>query len=192
MKIGIVGAPSAGKTSTAANLTLLLKNDTKYACYHVTEFATDFLQKHSHEITMVEQLIFLHEQIKREHFASLKSDIVITDSPVFLCYIYARNLNNQSPSHTLAITYIYDNILSHMRTYDCIILKRLRDFKTNGIRRNDPKEAKLIDDQIVNFLNDHNIRYIDATDLNNEQLCKQIIRMHDKIMKSYKGPLWTS
>lgn len=191
MKIGIIGAPSAGKTSTAASLTLLVKNNKEYTCHHVTEFATDFLQRHNHEITMVEQLIFLNEQIQREHLASLKNNIIITDSPVLLCYLYARNLNNMSPSHTLAISYIYDRVLSHLSTYDCIVLKKLKGFKTNGIRRNDPQEAERINQQIINFLEDHNIQHIDGTDLNTNQLYKLIFSNVRKITVD-KVPVWIS
>lgn len=191
MKIGIIGAPSAGKTSTAAGLTLLIKDNKKHTCHHVTEFATDFLQKHNHEISMVEQLIFLNEQMRREHLASLKNDIVITDSPLLLCYLYARNLNNRSQSHTLAISYIYENILSHLTTYDYIVFKELKDFKTNGIRRNDPKEAEKINRQIRNFLDDHNILYIDGTNLNIKQLYKLIFSDVRKITID-KVPIWIS
>jgi nicotinamide riboside kinase len=89
IRVALIGAQDAGKTTLARLLTGLFSAE-GYLTYHVAEYCRDYLQKSkaSTPPTLPEELNIIHEQIKREKEVPKEVQLVVTDSPICLAYIY--------------------------------------------------------------------------------------------------------
>jgi nicotinamide riboside kinase len=163
-KIGICGAPSSGKSETAKNLSFVLNTKYEANSFHVTEYATTFLQKYNRLPTVSDQLFIFDGQLNRELNAS-KANIVISDCPVFLSYVYLTHINKDELNNNNAfmLSKLYKKSLFASLGYTDIIFLELIEYRDNGIRYNSSKEALEIQNKIKNFLDYNNINYMSST-----------------------------
>jgi len=157
-KIGICGGPSSGKSETAKWMSHILNTEYSANSFNVTEFATSFIQKYKKNPSFYDQFFLWYGQHAREDDAGL-ANIVISDCPTFLSYIYMVFLNRMPFNKNMALYFskIYKRVLFDIALYTDIIFMQLVDYHENGIRHHNIDEAKEIENRIAMFLGDHNI-----------------------------------
>jgi nicotinamide riboside kinase len=159
-KVGICGGPSAGKSETAKAISNRLNTAFGANSFHVAEYATTFFQKYRRQPTFHDQPFIWFGQRERERDAD-RADIVISDCPTFLFYIYMLYLNDQplSPETALHLSKIYKRILFDLQTYTDIVFLELKEYKDNGVRYQNLQSAMAIQSRIRTFLDDHRVPY---------------------------------
>ncbi len=169
-KIGICGAPSCGKTETAKWLSYVLNTKFNGNAYHVSEYATTFIQKYRRKPEFDDQILMLYGQRKREKDAET-ANIVVSDCPTFLNFIYAQILYSGpfNEKSALKLAKIYKEVLFDIKSYSDITMLKLQDYAKNNIRYQTADESLEIEKRILRFLDDHHIPYRSATynDANN-------------------------
>lgn len=91
IRVGFTGVPGSGKTSTARALVSTLRRHDEFKRVElVQEYARRYISKHGPMDGLWEQYRILGKQKEWEDsVANDKLDILVTDSPVFLGFIYA-------------------------------------------------------------------------------------------------------
>ncbi len=158
--IGICGGPSSGKSETSKILSYVLNTKFNANSFHVAEFATTFIQKYDKTPNFWEEFFIWHGQHEREHNAET-ADIVLSDCPTFLTYIYLLHLPKDkfSPATALVLAKMYKRVLFDIEWYSDIIFLKLNKYKANNVRYQSEAEAKIIEQRIKMFLDDHRIAY---------------------------------
>lgn len=158
--IGIAGAPASGKSEMAKILSYVLNTQYNANSYHVAEFATTFIQKYGKNPNFWEEFFVWHGQHEREHSADL-ANIVISDCPTFLTYVYLLHLPKDkfSADTALVLAKMYKRVLFDIEWYSDLIFLELKDYRENKIRYQSFEEALVIQNRIRGFLDDHNIKY---------------------------------
>ncbi len=159
-KIGICGGPSAGKTECSKILSHVLNTTFDANSFHVAEFATTFIQKYGKNPKFLDSFFVWHGQHEREHNAEL-ANVVISDCPTFLSYIYLLYLPKEKfcDDTALMLSKIYKRVLFDIGSYSDIILLDIKDYVENSVRYQTKEEAMEIQERIRGFLDDHNILY---------------------------------
>ena len=157
---GIAGGPSSGKSETAKELSHTLNTKYQANSFHVAEFATTFIQKYKKNPNFWEEFFIWHGQHEREHAAGL-ANIVISDCPTFLTYVYLLHLPKEkfSSSTALVLAKMYKRVLFDIDWYSDLIFLKLKNYKENSIRYQSKEEAMVIENRVLGFLDDHNIKY---------------------------------
>jgi len=163
-RIGICGAPSSGKSEVSRLFTTVINTVFDGNAFPTQEYATTFIQKYDRCPSFVEQFLVYEGQKTRELDALRRSNIVISDCPTFLSYLYAVLYKKESlnPVNSLMLGKLYKGVLLDIQNYTDIVFLRFKKYRENGIRFNDEVAAKLIDNQIEVFLQNHNIFYIES------------------------------
>lgn len=158
--IGIAGGPSSGKSETAKILSHTLNTEHNANAFHVAEFATTFIQKYNKTPNFWEEFFIWHGQHEREHSADL-ANIVISDCPTFLTYVYLLHCPKDkfSADTALVLSKMYKRVLFDINWYSDLILLELKDYRENNVRYQSFEEAFKIQTRIRGFLDDHNITY---------------------------------
>ncbi len=174
-KIGICGGPSSGKTETAKHLSHVLNTEFGANSFHVTEFATSFIQKYDRNPQFNDQFFLWHGQKEREDNAE-KADIVISDCPTFLTYIYGIHLDRPEFNEKSAFVFskIYKRALFDVSNYTDIILLKMQDYVENNVRYQSKEEAKEIESKITNFLEHHRIPHMTGSYQDHEKILKDL------------------
>lgn len=172
-KVGICGGPSSGKTETAKGLSHQINTELQGNSFHVTEYATSFIQKYQRLPQFMDQFFIWYGQRQREIDAS-KADIVISDCPTFLPYIYTVLLNQSKYSPELALYFskLYKRALFDVQSYTDLYFLQVQEYKENNVRYHSMEQALAIEARIRAFLEDHRIShkivtYADAANILN-------------------------
>lgn len=123
----------------------------------VREYARHFIEKYGQIETIMEQWHIYDGQTKWEAQAISNYDIVISDSPRFLPYIYALNLfDHDDPKSIAALVRLYELGVFSINDYTMIyLLKPPLVVEQDGIRSQDENDANLIYEVTRNFLLSH-------------------------------------
>lgn len=159
-RIALCGGPSCGKSETAKRLSNILNCKYGANSFNVTEYATSFIQKYNRNPELEDQFFIWHGQHSRENDAN-RADIVISDCPTFLSYIYALE-NNKNPLNDKSMFYLsklYKRVIYDLKAYTDVFLMQPRKYVDNGIRFQDQKTQLKIHEKIKMFLDDHKIPY---------------------------------
>lgn len=150
--INFAGAPSAGK-STSAAATFAAMKLAGYNCELVTEYAKDVVWRESYR-TLEDQLYILAKQNNKLHRLSGKVQYVVTDSPLFLALVYSRE--DYYPSFNklaLEIFNSYDNFN--------VFLNRVKPFNPVGRMQKTGEESDLVAVKVKTVLTQNNIPFIE-------------------------------
>jgi len=159
IRIGFVGVPGAGKTSTARLLAAQCRSiDGLKNVELCSEYARTYINKYGPITSIFEQYIILKKQISWEDSLSYDNlELLITDSPIFLGFVYCLELKQDNIKDTMGLNNIFKemNFLNIPNRYDIIfhlppILKPVND----GIRA-----EHHFDDNWRNNT-DYNIRFV--------------------------------
>lgn len=164
-KIGICGTASSGKSETAKRISNILNTKYKANSFHVVEYATTFIQKYGRPPEIMDQFFIWLGQKEREEKAS-KADIVISDCPTFLTYLYSVGMEKSGLSLekiALFMSKLYKRVLFDLSGYSDIVFLQLKEYHPNNIRYQNYEQAMKIQESITRFLSEHNIIHIPAT-----------------------------
>ena len=147
--INIYGSPATGKSYTAENLVVLLKEN-GIECELVTEYATELIRQGQAE-KLKNQVAVTSEQIRRQQEAFNKADIVITDSPAALGVIYSPDEQKAEVAQLVeqSKTTPYINILLRHNH------ESLEAFSMNG-RIHNKEQSLAVQDKIIDLLQGEN------------------------------------
>jgi len=163
-KIGICGSPSSGKTETARYLNRKINIDLNGNSQYVPEYCTSFIQDLGGVPDFADTFLIFNEQKKCEHVAWKTSDIVVSDSPTFLAYIYLgmyRGVNSWKRK-SIHMSKLYEQVLEDIDSYSQIIYLKPSKYKKNNIRYQDKNQICYIDNLIQSFMDHHDIDYWDG------------------------------
>lgn len=93
LRIGFSGIPSSGKTTMARKLAAALANDHPVVEL-VSEYARMYRVKYGEIESIQDQFKILDKQLEWEEEISPSVDVMITDSPIFLGFLYSLDLRN--------------------------------------------------------------------------------------------------
>ena len=99
VKIGFMGSPSTGKSALAkltAGYAPILVENIKSADL-VQEYARSYIQRYSFN-DVAEQILLFDKQLDEEEEVHPNSSLLVTDSPIHLCFCYALETCIKEPS----------------------------------------------------------------------------------------------
>jgi nicotinamide riboside kinase len=107
VKIGVVGVPGSGKTTLSRAIAARCRGISSLKHVElVQEYARRYLAKHGEVTSILEQYRILEKQLEwEESVCNSKLDIMITDSPLFLGFLYCCELPK---SNSKEVTFFND------------------------------------------------------------------------------------
>lgn len=153
LRIGIVGAPSAGKTTTA-HLVRHKLSAHPVSREVVREYARHYIEKYGQPRTAFEQWHIYDGQTKWEQQAVDVYQVVLSDSPRFLPYLYSlQYLDHRESREVACVTRLYELAILALNDYDRIyVLAPNLDVEQDGVRSQKAEDAIAIDAMIRQFL----------------------------------------
>lgn len=151
--INLWGAPSSGKSTTAAGLFFLLKIN-KWRVELVTEFAKELVWDGRENYFGNQVSIFAEQNHRLNRLIPHGVEAAVTDSPLPLPAFYQPG--GYLPSFTLLV-------MEQFRRHNNInfFLRRKHSFEVIG-RRHDESQAEEIDTQLREFLRINGIDYVEV------------------------------
>lgn len=134
-RIGFIGVPGAGKTTMARAVAGFIRAHTKYKTVElVSEYARQYIHKYGID-SLHDQMRIYKKQLEEENRYPDTTEVIITDSPIFLGLGYSIELRTEGlPKHTMIINDLFKemNKLNEVPRYDIIFhlppkLKPIRD-----------------------------------------------------------------
>lgn len=170
--INLFGEPSAGKSTSAMDITARLKRKGINAEY-VSEFAKDKVYENNSEVFKHQEYLFGKQSFKMGRVRN-KVHVIVTDSPLILSIIYNQNtvLGDEFNKTVLNVYNSYNN-----RNF---LLTRNHPYENEGRFQNE-EEAQEVRHQIIKRLEEFNINYTVIT--SSEESCEYI---SNKIAKEIK------
>ncbi len=109
IRIGFTGVPGAGKTSTARAMVAQMRKTTEYSKVElVQEYARKYISKHGEIEHLWEQYRITNKQIEWEDSVCTdKLEVMVTDSPVFLGFLYANQMPRRKPKDVMLFNDIF-------------------------------------------------------------------------------------
>jgi len=169
IRVAFVGAPDSGKTTLAKVVSARL-NLKGYVPALIHEYARDYITKyHLRPNTVAEQFFVFYTQYEREEeMCSQSTQIMYTDCPIILSYVYAIDLVKDEKDRDM-LAYLYNKTLTVIEDrYDLIFLLRpFRETVKDDVRAQDWDRIGKLDTQIKGFLDLHGIPYTElGSDVN--------------------------
>lgn len=123
IRIGFIGVPGAGKTTTARALAGNLRLHTEFKTVElVAEYARKYIHKYGID-GIEDQMRILNKQLQAEDDIPSVTDVLITDSPIFLGFGYSLELREEgNAKHTMFLNDMFKdmNKLNTTPRYDVI------------------------------------------------------------------------
>jgi nicotinamide riboside kinase len=176
--IMIMGAPSSGKSTLAAELHTELKKMSRNSIF-VSEVATDYIAEYGIPNSPIDQMVIFYKQLNKEIMFLESKDYVICDSSSILNYFYFRQLFSEklSKKDIASINHLQKEILKHINTIDQIfyVPPIVIDDVSDGIRYHNEEQIIKIDRWIKSYLELENIGHIDLSNISREDRIKFIL-----------------
>ena len=180
-KIGVCGAPSSGKTETAKALSHLLNTRLQANSFHVLEYATSFIQKYDRRPDAIDQFMLWYSQLAREENAASKANIVISDCPTFLSYVYMmfHHRGQMDAQFRIHLAKLYKRVLEDVSGYSRVIYLKPQHLVENGIRFHSIGEIHDIAERIYAFLQWHGIPHVVAEQGDTRRILGSLFYMNE-------------
>lgn len=172
--VNLFAGPGAGKSTTAYGVAHKLKMKGVNAEL-VTEYAKDVTWQENFN-TLNNQLYVFAKQHNRQFHLRGKVDVIVTDSPIILSLIYCdcENLSDAFPKLVI-------DEFNHEDT-DTInyFVNRVKPYNPSG-RSQSEDEAKDIDGQVKNVLENYDIEYreIDGDEEAVDKITEEVLKILD-------------
>lgn len=159
-KIGIAGGPSSGKTVKARAIANELSCNYDVRAEQIIEFVRTYIARHGVPTFEMQPIIgAVQERMERD---AAHNTVLVTDSPAFLSYIYAKYFM-QGPltgPRSFVLAQMYSLGLASLGSYSDLLLLRPQTVKEDGIRAQDDAAALDLYRQIKGFMDSHNASYM--------------------------------
>ena len=162
IKIGLIGAPGCGKSTLAAYVFAMLK-DQGVDGELITEYIREHVNRHKRVPSITFQSIIYERQLEKEKIVPATLDFFITDSPHILSYIFASlYIDYNDPDQIELLGDLYLKFLSQSRNaYDLVyVLEHTHPPKDDGVRYQTVEEMDLLVRSIPTFLDMHQVKYL--------------------------------
>lgn len=150
--INLFAGPGAGKSTMAAGLFYKMKS-MDFNVELVTEYCKDLVYE-GRTKTIKNQLYVLGKQYYRMEKLQNVVDYIITDSPLLLNAIYAKNY----PASFIDLTIDFHNTFNNINFF----IRRNGSFSDRG-RIHSLEESMNIDEKIKELLDKNNVKYCEIT-----------------------------
>lgn len=176
IKIGFIGGPGAGKSTSAASVFA--------GCKHrgitvdlVQEYARDQFNRGWIPNGISDQYRILQAQRGKEDIVPDAIEVMLTDSPTMLSYFYAvKNNPINNVSDRMAIVPLYASFLEDMNKYDILVLlNRVKPYVNDGTRSQTAEESDEIFQEVKALLNLHGVAYVEMD--GNDETIELILQM---------------
>lgn len=156
--ISLYGGPGIGKSTTAANLFVTLKNkglNTELVTEYVKQWVWD-----NRNPVMFDQYYFFAKQSRKEYSLFNKVDYIITDSPIAMCCYYSKLYGTKEESECFKVmlkTYLNScklNGAEHIH----YLLERTKPYNQIGRFQTEERSVEM-DKEIEYYLNEVGIEY---------------------------------
>lgn len=176
IKIALFGGPGSGKTTCASAFASFM-NSNGISFYHIPEYARTFIDTYGadaiKECGPLLQAKFVTKQLQRESEVPPEVHGFITDSPIFLSWIYAAYYGCDSIASYIARKDNYKAFLKNIYTYDHIFrVNREFDYKNDGCRYQSEDESIFIDNAIATILKLHGVSFVDLSGSTDDRIAK--------------------
>jgi hypothetical protein len=154
--VNLWGAPSSGKSTTAAGLFFLLKIN-KWRVELVTEFAKEMVWERNASIFGQQAFIFAEQNRRLRRLEDHDVEVAITDSPLPLPAFYQREFRKDQQLEQLAPL-----VFEQFHRYNNVnyLLTREGSFEAIG-RRHDEAQALGLAKDLREFMEQHAIEFMD-------------------------------
>jgi hypothetical protein len=126
----------------------------------VKEYARHYIERYGVPEHVFEQMYILDGQKKWEEQLSRTYEIVLSDSPIFLSYIYGRMLADiKDRKQRGYLVRLYELAMESVNEYDAIYLLPPRVVREDGVRTQDSSDAEHIHGLIESFCHNHRVDY---------------------------------
>lgn len=151
--VNLWGAPSSGKSTTAAGLFFLLKIN-KWRVELVTEFAKEMVWEQNESAFGDQVRIFAEQNRRLLRLHQHEVDVAITDSPLPLPAFY------QPDGYLAGFTPL---VFEQFHRYNNLnyVLRRVGSFEAIG-RRHNEADSVLLDRKLRDFMDEHRIPSVDV------------------------------
>ena len=164
-KVNVIGAPSSGKTTLCTGIEYELKS------MHVNvdssrEYARQYINVYGWPETVGEQFILFENQDRRDIAIAEKADILLSDSPGPVHYVFGVQLLKSKLKDYTKIDYkfleeLFIKCLQKTMWFDLILVLNPLDFVTkDGTRKEEMADIYRLHDALIGFLNLHQIPYV--------------------------------
>jgi RecA/RadA recombinase len=155
--ICLYGGPGTGKSTTAAHIFAKLKQ-----AGHNAELVAEYVKEWAWEGRHVlngDQYYFLAKQSRRERIRYKDTDVIVTDSPIWLSAVYERK-HEEPPHISQAFIDKHVQLAKSMGVeHKHVFLDRVKPFNPNG-RWQTEDEAKELDGDILAYLQELGLGYL--------------------------------
>lgn len=187
VKIALLGAPGCGKSTLAAYVYAMLKDD-GIDGELVTEYIREHVNKHKRVPSITFQSIVYERQMEKEKILPESLDFFVTDSPHILSYIYASlYIDYNDIDQRELLSDLYAKFLANSRdSYDLVYVldHNYPPKMDDGVRYQTGKEMKILKKGIPNFLDMHKVNYrILDKDMSTKHRAKRIVKDVKKLLK---------
>lgn len=162
--VGFVGGPCTGKT-TIANFVGEELRQRGLRVGVSREFVTEDVKRNgppAGDNLAFEHVRFYLNQCLEEQRASEGRQVVVTDCPTFLTYVYAEYGfgNSDCPRDKLALADLAEAFKRDVKRYKCLyLLRREFPYEDNGVRFHTLTQAMAVDSLIERLLNEAGANY---------------------------------
>jgi deoxyadenosine/deoxycytidine kinase len=187
-KIGISGVPGAGKTSLARALSSECRHTAKFKNVEiVSEYARRYISKHGSIDHVWEQYRVTEKQIEWEQSISEETDLLVTDSPIYLGFFYAKSLVNfKEPKEVMFYTDLFKRLIKLNNRYDLIIhLDPVLDPVKDGVRRELHFDPKWRSESNISILTIYSIFGQDKIEIISEKEMDKRVKICFKLFEKY-------
>jgi nicotinamide riboside kinase len=176
--IMIMGAPSSGKSTLAAEIHTELKKMNKNSIF-ISEVATDFIAEYGIPNSPIDQMVIFYKQLNKETMFLSSKEYVICDSSSILNYFYFRQLFPEKLSNKdiATVNHLQKEILKHIKTIDKIfyVPPMINENTNDGIRYHNIDDINKLNRWIKSYLELENINHTDLTQIKIENRVKFIL-----------------
>lgn len=158
--INLFGEPGCGKSSLAAYIFYRLKV-IGYNCELCDEFAKELVYE-KNSMALSNQSYVFGQQLQKMNRLKDNVDIIITDSPLFLCGLYI----DDSKISNMFFNLVYD-IFNSFNNYN-YVLKRNHKYVKDG-RLQDEKGAAKIREELIASLKHYKVNYTELISSKNDR-----------------------
>jgi hypothetical protein len=146
--VNLFAGPGAGKSTSMAGIFCELKLN-GVNCEMAPEYAKEKVWEGSQEV-LTNQIYVFGKQLHNVQRLIGKVDVIITDSPIILSLIYAKNESKEFEDLVIEVFKRYDN----MNYY----LTRIKEYNPSG-RNQTEEEAKVKDKEVLQLIHKYGIEH---------------------------------